>query len=475
MFIMSNYSRKATGVGRIDRKKTLFALFAVIIMLLSSAAILGGSSASDESSGSSSSVHSITYYEDEASLNSNTNGVTVEYDGIASTEYNPAYSDVFKNSGWSKLSETTSVGSITSKTVSSYKINVTVPLSEGITLDLSDWNISGTISAAKAELYSRYPGYCTSSPTVSSDNVITYSPATYYDGSKYSGNATATATITISRLTTPSSISVPYVFCGWTSNGSDLIYPGDVVDGSIDKLYAKWATPDVFLLSSLTPASGSTLSGKPASPAYATYMLPITSNGSYTSYRSIQYSDGRTASTMFTTIYEINGAFPTNLSTGTYRSSDPDATVNWNKTVYCSGDVIIDSVHLNCSASGDHGDPYNRSYPLFANGHRLILGTGLDATSGYRMQVFGGLSSGTLDSAIETGKSIVSYDDGPNGLNGKIFDIGTFLIVHSGTYYSIGAVGWCNLGTSGSPLSSYMVLKGGTITDTVVGGSSYTI
>ncbi len=475
MFIMSNYSRKATGVGRIDRKKTLFALFAVIIMLLSSAAILGGSSASDESSGSSSSVHSITYYEDEASLNSNTNGVTVEYDGIASTEYNPAYSDVFKNSGWSKLSETTSVGSITSKTVSSYKINVTVPLSEGITLDLSDWNISGTISAAKAELYSRYPGYCTSSPTVSSDNVITYSPATYYDGSKYSGNATATATITISRLTTPSSISVPYVFCGWTSNGSDLIYPGDVVDGSIDKLYAKWATPDVFLLSSLTPASGSTLSGKPASPAYATYMLPINSNGRYTSYSSIQYSDGRTEPTMFTTIYEINGAFPTNLSTGTYRSNDPDATVNWNKTVYCDGDVIIDSVHLNCSASGDHGDPYYRSYPLFANGHRLILGTGLDATSGYRMQVFGGLSSGTLDSAIETGKSIVSYDDGPNGLNGKIFDIGTFLIVHSGTYYSIGAVGWCNLGTSGSPLSSYMVLKGGTITDTVVGGSSYTI
>ncbi|KUE74463.1 hypothetical protein AUQ37_00420 [Candidatus Methanomethylophilus sp. 1R26] len=173
---------------------------------------------------------------------------------------------------------------------------------------------------------------------------------------------------------------------------------------------------------------------------------------------------------MFTTIYEINGAFPTDLRTGTYRSSDPDATVNWNKTVYCSGDVIIDSVHLNCSNGGDHGD--SGGYPLFANGHRLILGTGLDATSGYQMQVFGGSSSGTLTSAIESGKSIVSYD---SQLNGKTFDIGTFLIVHSGTYDNIGAVGWCTLGTFTSPLSSYMVLKGGTITDTVVGGGSSVI
>ncbi len=145
--------------------KAVFALSAVLIMVLSSLAIIGGGSAADESSGSSSSVHSITYYEDETSLKSNTNGVTVEYDGIASTEYNPAYSDVFKDSGWSKLSETTDV-SIPSRSVSSYRITVSVPMSEGTTLDLSDWNITGNISATYATYSSYWYGRYYSYPTV---------------------------------------------------------------------------------------------------------------------------------------------------------------------------------------------------------------------------------------------------------------------------------------------------------------------
>ncbi len=138
-------------------------------------------------------------------------------------------------------------------------------------------------------------------------------------------------------------------------------------------------------------------------------------------------------------------------------------------TISLYGDTVIDNVSLTSSApNNNHGDGSDRG--IFANGHRLILGTGIGtgaASFKSAPQVFGGGTS-SVEDAVETRKSIVSADAELS----RTVDLGTFVIVHSGTYYNIvGGGANSDIGSERLPLSTYVVLKGGMSLDTVVGGS----
>ena len=110
-----------------------------------------------------------------------------------------------------------------------------------------------------------------------------------------------------------------------------------------------------------------------------------------------------------------------------------------------NSDVIIDRIRLNGSHQPNHGDG---SGGLFANGHKLIIGTGVDtgesgSVTGYP-QLFGG---GTRNGIIDTS-----------------------LIVHSGVYGNI--FGGSGSGGAGIGGHTKVVLRNVTVLDTLAGGSA---
>lgn len=115
-----------------------------------------------------------------------------------------------------------------------------------------------------------------------------------------------------------------------------------------------------------------------------------------------------------------------------------------------SSNVIIDNVYLqnrdNESPTNNHGDGYG--YGLYARGHTLILGTGVELPSNIDSasiapQVYGGSCEGTVQGSTD-------------------------VIIHSGVFYNVVAGGY-NCHITGN---TNLVMRGGTVLDTVVGGNS---
>ena len=115
-----------------------------------------------------------------------------------------------------------------------------------------------------------------------------------------------------------------------------------------------------------------------------------------------------------------------------------------------SSNVIIDNVYLqnrdNESPTNNHGDGYG--YGLYARGHTLILGTGVELPSNIDSasiapQVYGGSCEGTVQGSTD-------------------------VIIHSGVFYNVVAGGY-NCYIKGN---TNLVMRGGTVLDTVVGGNS---
>lgn len=117
-----------------------------------------------------------------------------------------------------------------------------------------------------------------------------------------------------------------------------------------------------------------------------------------------------------------------------------------------NGNVIIDGIsiqNMNVEATNsNHGD--GNRYGIFANGHTLIIGTGVDVTYGVRNtynswtapQIYGGSNFGSCGS--------------------------TNVIIHSGTFYNVVAGGYeCTINGN-----TNLVVRGGTILDTIIGGNA---
>ena len=170
-----------------------------------------------------------------------------------------------------------------------------------------------------------------------------------------------------------------------------------------------------------------------------------------------------------------------------------------------SGNVIFDNVSIRSTASSSHGNTTGAS--LFAYGHILIMGSnikcagnensGLITYSNDKVngapQIFGGTNGARsatnalydivepvkLDNNTVIEKKIVfgdgrDTDNEENNIPTLKVELGTLVIVHSGIYSNIigGSYGRVDIGTENRPLSTYVVLKGGSTLDTIVGGGS---
>ena len=299
--------------------------------------------------------------------------------------------------------------------------------------------------------------------------MLTVEDSGYFDRNTGSGTFTFTVRATVNK-----------VFAGWSTfdDGTLDYYPGDVVPSTVTDLYAVWADPSIYVsgVGAIPEINSGDNIQFIVSPTFTTYKS-VSSISQINSSNPNLWSDRVYESThgesMFVNIFSVTSS---GGSTARGYSIDIPCTIRSHNqanlsfgTISLGEDTVIDNVSLTSSApNNSHGDGSDRG--IFANGHRLILGTGIGtgATSfNSAPQVFGGGTS-PVTTAVHTGKSIVSADAELS----RTVDLGTFVIVHSGTYYNIvGGGADSDIGSKSAPLSTYIVLKGGMSLDTVVGGS----
>lgn len=223
------------------------------------------------------------------------------------------------------------------------------------------------------------------------------------------------------------------VFTGWSTkaDGSDHVDPGDILDldeispdGTIH-LYAKWDR----IVNQVT----------------------INSNDTYWDVQN-KLSNITSDGDPYTNIININGTISDNYilnlifgKSVTIRGNGSNSQIDIGDSDRIIGaDIIIDQIKLIGSHKENHGDG---SGGLFANGHKLIIGTRVD--------------TGNSD-------SVTGY---PQLFGGGIGNIrNTSLIVHSGTYGNI--FGGSGSGGAGIGEDTKVVLRNVTVLDTLAGGSA---
>ena len=185
----------------------------------------------------------------------------------------------------------------------------------------------------------------------------------------------------------------------------------------------------------------------------------------FSSANTSQFADG-TIYTNFVLIHDTSqlGNLPSNCqypftirsadynySTKTMESASSNKRVNIGEYSDLRTDTIIDSVELwmTKSNNSNHGDSLNG---IFANGHTLIIGD--NVSTGGSLIVS---AAGTLKYPQIFGGSHSSWISSTN------------VIIHSGVYSNVMAGSYGSVGISGD---LKLVMNGGAVLDTVVGGSS---
>ncbi len=233
------------------------------------------------------------------------------------------------------------------------------------------------------------------------------------------------------------SVNNTLVFTGWvyavysgegtsrTLSGvtSSTYYPGDVVTGDD--------------LTNATDGSGNV-------HVYATW-------GKLARYKtsmSGSWTTGSSTSNVYTSIIVLSSdvsSFSVPNRAATIRSTGSNLISLGSSSYNFSYDTIIDNVTFSASSGANHGDSVSG---LLANGHALVLGTGIGLSSsvttvGGAPQVYGGNSGGTVST-------------------------GTNVIIHSGIYYNVVAGGnGCTINGD-----TKLVMRGGVVLDTVIGGTA---
>lgn len=303
----------------------------------------------------------------------------------------------------------------------------------------------------------------------------------------------------------------------WREN---VIYPGDVIDGNVTELEAQWVVPNLFITKSLSFGSNA-WTGNTSLTLNNANLIRL-DGYKINPYRAIDWSDSFSGGlviddsayhrntgyvdSVFSTInclmttkeYGMTGS--TILKTGTYRTVNPytntgvysdknnyansKANINFYKnTILAQGDVIFDNINYIGNNNGKHGDGTSG---LFANGHRLIIGVnvtnpkfeGTDLSEDAKIDarnlgvnlltIYGGKNVDSTE-IVDCRKMVFGRDDVDMD---EMVDLGSYLIIHSGIYLNV--IGGCgdnkSMGNSSVLLSTYLVMKGGIVTDTLVGG-----
>ena len=376
----------------------------------------------------------VTYH---ANLGEEDLSKKVTYYGIPSAEYNPSYWDENGSSGnWYKTG-----------TLSNSNRTLTIDY----TFDIGDDYLSLTLP--------------------SEFNIINVFANNGHDAS-YEGN-----TIEISRSVLLESrdgmatiqystgiYEYDYVFGGWSKTENPAVndvstvdyYPGDIITG-VEELWAVWLTPNLYHRNSVSASEIGSLK-----VVYEAFPYGADENDFTKIMNAVVENE-------YTHIYSISGNQETGdyLKMGTYRSADLNSKANfyiresygYNNRDYhipIDGNVIIDNINLLSGAAGiyeyNHG---NSAKGLFANGYKLIIGTGVETGDSSNPrdypQIFGGNASSNHSAPVD--RDISS----------------TNVVIFSGTYYNIIAGNYDGSITGDTRL----VIRGDTtVLDTVVGGNS---
>ena len=306
-------------------------------------------------------------------------------------------------------------------------------------------------------------------------------------------------------------LTVNKVFAGWEDSESKLVYPGDVVspvspaNGSenygLTVLSARWILPDLFENQDVPTRMDAVDEGKivtELNPSkMAPYLVISNLNNSRSAYPYI--ADGsqlytksattaETSGGMFRTIFALTnstsgsdkGYVTVNDSApGTFRSlstitgEGSVAKLKMSKAYGLLGDTVIDNVTIYQTALTKRNLEGTDGL-IKCNYHRAIFGTGIVGLSedsnmttshkntvNYGPGIIGGNSGGTTV-ALEENKKIVSALN--SDLDGMTVDIATFVIIHSGLYSNIVSGAYnAQIGDKTHNLSTYLVMKGGTV------------
>lgn len=359
---------------------------------------------------------SVTYYPSQEDYDNRTNGVTIQYSGLAYAAYNPQYDESFKGkAGW-EADNVESEGriSLDVKLWTEYRTtHVTVSLTDSITItDVSDkeenWSgvqyVEPSISENGDSLFIEAVG-------------ITGNSFNIWFNFKYSG---------------------PSVFAGWQTDNGVSKDPGDILN--TDVLIAKWTAPEIYLDidDHEIHTNDETWNVRP----YKTLSYggnPVPSDIHNNDGSDPKYTDITNVDTDF------SGDF-TSLASGTYRSVGSQIhTSKIVNNVNLNGHVIIDNLNLYADKQGsNHGDG---GVGIFANGYKLIIGTGM------------GLGGTNLEP-----RQAPQLYGGTNGSNIG----GTDVAIFSGVYYNVIA------GSTGGTITgnTRVVLAGGVVLDTLAGGNA---
>ena len=522
------------GKSSMNRKtKAVFAVVAVAIMILSVIPLFSTTTTGDPEG-----------YQREITYNSNNGGNntrTITYDGIASTEYNPEF---WEGTGHVPASITVYIRAVyptTGELVTDQGEQVYEALTAGTDIGNLDVyvNSGGTMVDCDQNVYEG--GYVKSGGTM-----VAYDPFVYGNTNNWKGEAvnitgiqmtgvtlkagmgtvalssdlTITAvspdtgvtfsnnTITYSGGSDLTSVTITVtlttnkVFAGWNTSADGTGYkylPGDIILPSNNSLYAQWITPDVFVKDGAVINSGSnTVFCKPY------FTLASDGNGGFnynaiTSGYTVIYGDDRAAESMYGTIYKLSGSYTLSsssktVSTGTYRSLNTasKATLKFeSKNAVLSGDVIIDGVHINAAKGGKH---LATSSAIFASGHVLIMGVGIDnpnlststsqsdASSTGAPSIYGGSLADDITGYITSeniqlfnNKKRMVFTEKNGGSYIDDYYIATCVIVHSGLYKVIAGGSsnrYIGQDSEGLGRSTYIVLRGGSTGDAVYGGGT---
>lgn len=175
-------------------------------------------------------------------------------------------------------------------------------------------------------------------------------------------------------------------------------------------------------------------------------------------------------------IYNTTDASGKNpLPTGTY-SSDLNnkarlypGTKDSISRMRLGGDAVFDNI--NFGSNSNVGQHAGSGVGLYACGHTLIIGMGVemkDSKGGVspHFQVFGGGSSNLIDNYQD--KDMVFS----SGKTASVKAV-TCVIIHSGVYYNVIAGNYSgDIGQEMNPRSTYLVMKGGAVIDSVFGGNA---
>lgn len=475
--------RNKTVNDKRDKSTLIIVVAAIVLLTACSVMIL----ATDSEDAEVIHDYEVTYYpNDEGVKRANGSAavaVKAHYDGIISTEYNPER--------WVDGLPKSTPGNLFAKDTGD--------------VTLSNW-IGPQYSASATVKITVSGASCTITlPTISDTGKIHSDFAySFSDSSVVTSTTLATGTHDVTIYFTAHK-----VFGGWVDLDGNEYLPGDVVPNTLKNktLNAKWVTPDIFS-KRLSVSSNVTLDADDLPHTY--YVVKKDSNNRITfdngSYKDsntwfkandssgnmeeydLIYGDGRTAPSMYGTIYLFRGTNSSDVDyytgdsdrtfpSGTYRSDPTIAKMGkFNIGPYNSqgigriaGDAIFDTIYLKARDTGKHGGGTNGLYGM---GHVLILGTGI-ITNRADTQVFGG-SNGNIGTGNSPMTKTMVFASGNKDVadTTEVYDIATCLIVHSGVYYNlIAGNSNGNIGDASHLRSTYLVLKGGSVMDTVFGGS----